>query len=287
MITCNLCGGLGNQLFQIFTTIAYSITNKLSFYFPSKKELLNGSIIRYTYWDSMLDSLKPFLKNNYDKVELIREQGFCYNKLPSCNSNGSIMLVGYFQSHKYFDTFKSSICKMLKIENKKMELKQQFHDIINFDNTISIHFRLGDYKKHPHIYRLLDESYYMRALQIILTTSNINTPIKVLFFCEDESLLEVEEMIHKIQDKIELIQIDKAPVLFERAPTGLDDWKELLLMSLCKYNIIANSTFSWWGAYLNMNDDKIVCCPKEWFMPQTNNNIKDLFPDDWIKVITE
>lgn len=278
MITCNLCGGLGNQLFQIFTTIAYSITNKIPFYFPSKKELLNGSVIRYTYWDTFLDSLKPFLKINYDKVELIKEQEFCYNELPSCNPMDSIVLVGYFQSHKYFDTYKSSIYKLLKIENKKTELKQHFYNAFNFDNTISMHFRLGDYKNHPHIYQLLDESYYMRALQIILTTSTINAPIKVLFFCEDESLLEVEEMIHKIEKKFALIQ-------FERAPDRLNDWEQMILMSLCKYNIIANSTFSWWGAYLNTNDKKIVCCPKEWFMPQTNNNISDLFPDNWIKVI--
>jgi hypothetical protein len=287
MITCNLCGGLGNQLFQIFTTISYSITNKIPFYFPNKKELTNGSILRYTYWDTFLNALKPFLKINYDKLEIIREQQFSYNELPSSNPSDSVMLVGYFQSYKYFEMYKSTIYNLLKIENKKKELKNKLYNLYNnnninnidFDNTISMHFRLGDYKKYPSIYRILDENYYMRALQIIQSTSN-NLTSKVIYFCEDESLTEVEEMISKIKDKFELVQ-------FERAPSGLDDWEELLYISICKYNIIANSTFSWWGAYLNTNEEKIVCCPKEWFMPQTNNNIKDLFLDDWIKVIIE
>ena len=61
----------------------------------------------------------------------------------------------------------------------------------------------------------------------------------------------------------------------------------MLLMSSCQDNIIANSTFSWWGAYFNTNNEKIVCYPYKWFGPSANHNICDLFPDSWQKIIYE
>jgi hypothetical protein len=64
----------------------------------------------------------------------------------------------------------------------------------------------------------------------------------------------------------------------------LEDWEQMLLMSLCNHNIIANSTFSWWGAYLNDNPGKIVCYPEHWFMPEVKKDVTDLFEEDWIKI---
>ena len=71
---------------------------------------------------------------------------------------------------------------------------------------------------------------------------------------------------------------------FVRANPLLEDWEQMLLMSLCNYNIIANSTFSWWGAYLNTNICKIVCYPDKWFMPEANKDTNDLFLDDWVQI---
>ena len=72
--------------------------------------------------------------------------------------------------------------------------------------------------------------------------------------------------------------------MIQAANPSLEDWEQLLLMSLCQYNIIANSTFSWWAAYLNDNPDKIVCYPEEWFKTTTGHDTSDLFPEDWAKV---
>ena len=71
---------------------------------------------------------------------------------------------------------------------------------------------------------------------------------------------------------------------FNRANPILEDWEQMLFMSLCSHNVIANSTFSWWGAYLNNNLEKLVCYPEEWFGPKAENDTSDLFPNDWNKI---
>jgi hypothetical protein len=289
MISCKLCGGLGNQLFQIFTAISYAFKYSKPFFFLNNHQLgngSNGSTIRYTYWETFLTSLKPFLKNinEIPQLTFITENDFVYQELPNnFNKNYGTLLVGYFQSPKYFDKYKDLICKLLKIDLKKTSVKNKV--LINFDtiNSISIHFRFGDYKKYPNIYTLLSEKYYINALNIIvneLEQRNTNVEIQknnvVLYFCENDSILEVEEIINSLKKHF-------LHITFIRVESGLEDWEEMLLMSLCQHNIIANSTFSWWGAYLNSNANKIVCYPEEWFRPEANKNTSDLFLEDWIK----
>jgi hypothetical protein len=289
MISCKLCGGLGNQLFQIFTAISYAFKYSKPFFFLNNHQLgngSNGSTIRYTYWETFLTSLKPFLKNinEIPQLTFITENDFVYQELPNnFNKNYGTLLVGYFQSPKYFDKYKDLICKLLKIDLKKTSVKNKV--LINFDtiNSISIHFRFGDYKKYPNIYTLLSEKYYINALNIIvneLEQRNTNVEIQknnvVLYFCENDSILEVEEIINSLKKHF-------LHITFIRVDTDLEDWEQMLLMSLCQHNIIANSTFSWWGAYLNSNANKIVCYPEEWFRPEANKNTSDLFLEDWIK----
>lgn len=278
MITCHLRGGLGNQLFQIFTTIAYAIKQSQPFFFFNNYQLGNGEngvTIRYTYWDTFLDSLKIFLKNENIKMLTVREAGFHYEQLPEHTAK-DIMLSGYFQSHLYFDKYKNAIFKLIKIETKKSAIKQMVNN--DFKNTVSLHFRLGDYKRYPDLYPILQVSYYYNALQYLLyETDNLTSITNVLYFCEDGDLIEVTEMINELK-------LGFPELVFERAEPLLLDWEQLLLMSLCKYNVIANSTFSWWGAYLNENIGKKICYPSVWFGPNAAHNTKDLFPKDWTKI---
>jgi hypothetical protein len=287
MISCKLCGGLGNQLFQIFTTIAYAIKYTKPFFFLNNHQLgngSNGSTIRYTYWETFLTALKPFLKNMNDIPELlyIYEKDFTYSVLPeNFEKKYGTLLVGYFQSPKYFDKCKETICKLLKIDFKKMLVKHKTKINFNEIYSISMHFRFGDYKKYPNIYPLLVHQYYNNALAYILneiTAFNVEKDIVILYFCEEDSVSEVEEIINTIR------QPNYPLVKFQRADTNLDDWEQMLLMSLCDYNIIANSTFSWWGAYLNSNNGKIVCYPEQWFMPEANKDTSDLFLEDWVPI---
>jgi len=285
MISCKLCGGLGNQLFQIFTTIAYALKYSRPFIFLNNTQLgngSNGSTIRYTYWETFLSALKPFLKNKEEipSMSIIYEKQFTYKELPeNCNKHMGTLLVGYFQSPKYFDRYKDIINKLLKIDLKRLIVKEKVKHIIDFENTITIsmHFRFGDYKKYPNVYPLLDYMYYYASLLYILNELDINKIITILYFCEDESILETEMIINKLKQQTPELYIN-----FERAEPLLLDWEQMLLMSLCDHNIIANSTFSWWGAYLNPNVGKIVCYPEKWFMPETNKDTTDLFLPDWV-----
>jgi len=112
MITCKLQGGLGNQLFQIFTTIAYALKYSKPFFFLNNYQLgkgENGSTIRYTYWDTFLNGLKPFLKamNEIPRLVFIKEKSFKYEPIVDNLYVGyGTMLVGYYQSPLYFDRYK-------------------------------------------------------------------------------------------------------------------------------------------------------------------------------------
>ncbi len=289
MNSCKLQGGLGNQLFQIFTTISYSLQHSTSFFFLSDFLLNsgeNGETIRYTYWNTFLEPLKPFLKDINQVPELIhiKEKGFHYEELPeNTDKTKGILLVGYFQSPKYFDKYKPFICKLLKLEQQKCTLTDKLNGIFNETTTISIHFRLGDYKNYSNLYYLLQENYYIHALTYIKNHNDFehNKNILVLYFCEDESVEEVEKMLENIMPHFPEAGFRRGNVIYNNV---LSDWEQMLLMSMCKHNIIANSTFSWWGAYLNNYTNKIVCYPETWFVPKVKHNITDLFPDQWVPI---
>lgn len=289
MLTCNLQGGLGNQLFQIFTTIALSMKINDSFFFINKYQLTddsnvkNGATIRYTYWDTFLSSLRPFLKDQSKLPNLdlyIKEQSFCYDPTILTNLLISIsntkMLVGYFQSYKYFDLYKSQLLRLFKIDNKQFIMRELHRATVDFDNTISIHFRLGDYKKLTDYHPILTDEYYINALNYIMKdgSTSCNKNRNVLYFCEDNDHIDVLQTICNLQHIF-------TDLIFERADNRLYDWEQLLLMSLCKDNIIANSTFSWWAAYFNTNPNKTVCYPANWFGPKAGHDVADLFPEDW------
>jgi hypothetical protein len=274
-------GGLGNQMFQIFTTVSYAIKNSKEFFFLNQYQLAGGTTVRYTYWTSFLSSLTPFLKNVMPRLHCFQEPSFNYSKIPDNLSNDGLMLVGYFQSPKYFNEYNNTICKLLKIEQKKTAIKEMCQ-INDSEQIISMHFRMGDYKKHPNVYPILGEQYYSNAISYILNSHTTNPlitkkDVKILYFCEDNDLGEVTAIIQILQQKFKTLK-------FERANSLLQDWEQMLLMSVCNHNIMANSTFSWWGAYLNNSCDKIVCYPNKWFMPQANMNVSDLFLEDWMGI---
>ena len=139
-----------------------------------------------------------------------------------------------------------------------------------------MHFRLGDYKKIQEFHPLATYEYYERAMEHMKNAAP-NTFNTVLYFCEDEDIDDVLNTINKLTIKF-------PEITFTRGENTLADWEQLLLMSLCHHNIIANSSFSWWGAYFNSHTDKIVCYPSVWFGPSAGHNTIDLCPPQWVKI---
>ena len=197
MFSCRLCGGLGNQLFQIFTTIAYAMKYNRSFFFLNDTQLghgENGSTIRYTYWSSFLSRLKIFLKNN-DQVPLmtmIHETNFSYNDLHLNQhfiNNNNILLVGYFQSAKYFDMYKDIICRLLKINHYQKCLKENLSVKFEDYQTISIHFRFGDRHKPQSFVKQHNATFKKKILSTLQKDNS-----KAFYLCEIEALTKSHQM---------------------------------------------------------------------------------------------
>ena len=280
MITCHLMGGLGNQLFQIFATISYATKHRERFNFLYSEMLVN----RVTYWNTFLVELKAFTHLKLSNAKIVKEEAFHYQDILPQNlieQNGimqkeNIKLYGYFQSYKYFQENYDTICNLIKLEKQKERVI--FKYMQNYKSMISMHFRLGDYKLLQEFHPIMKIEYYKNSIQHIVKKTN-NKNLKILYFSEKKDATLVDETINNL--------ITTFPdCIFIKAFDYAEDWEQMLMMSLCSHNIIANSTFSWWGAYFNSNKNKIVCYPDVWFGPKLIdvNNTRDLFPNDWNKI---
>jgi len=290
MITIHLKGGLGNQLFQIFATIAYALEHNHEFIFPYSDKLHTG-LVRPTYWSNLLRSLIVYtaanpqfmhLNSQINKLPVYREPHFDYAKIPQIDPSKSIALDGYYQSFKYFEKYETRIYQMINLENQQTQTKRDFEHYLGNVFTINMHFRLGDYKYKQEYHPVMPKEYYEKALTAILSNAKTTAPtIRVLYFCEAEDNAYVNEVIEYLKktinnDALEFVKVDDS----------IADWKQLLLMSCCNSHIIANSSYSWWGAYLCPEKNKQVCYPSKWFGPAMGNVIvHDLFSSNWTKII--
>lgn len=274
MITTELMGGLGNQLFQVFNLISYCMdTNNI--FVLEKKEKLFGPIRNYNvYWDNIFKNIHKHCKNNKFNFKIYKEPFFHYSRIPLIQSNMHVRLHGYFQSYIYFNHNLDKINNLLKIDilKKEISLKNKF----DYQNTISLHFRIGDYAKLQHYHPLMTPEYYINSINYIIEKTK-KEDWKILIFCEKDDIDVVNSRLSVIKKKYNQIE-------FVICNHNLQDWEQMLQMSLCKHNIIANSSFSWWAAYLNNNKDNFVCAPKKWFGDNVNNNTKDLYLSNWVVI---
>jgi len=259
-VTCDVKGpaqenyGLGNQLFCIATTLAYSKKHNIKYALPQLKEASHGNYI---------NNIFSKLETNFDIVERlnfikIQETGFEYTQLPFYE-NYSILLDGYFQSEKYFIDYRDYIIKNLNLIDIKKNLSNKYS---NLDKFTSLHIRRGDYLNKQQYHNILNLQYYKNALKLI---NNEN----ILIFSDD--IEWCKQNLNFINNKI--------------FATNQYDYEDLILMSMCKNNIIANSSFSWWGAWLNENTNKLVVAPKEWFGPAYSQMLtNDLIPESWNRI---
>ena len=284
ILSCNLMGGLGNQLFQIFATISLSLSTGKIFLFPYSDTLTTG-ITRPTYWHTLLDKLlnnTTISRAEIDNPRIfslpqIGEKGFEYDELVAIRVNlekNPACLYGYFQTYKYFEKHYETIIQQIELRQKQESIRNKTRLLTC--TTVSLHFRLGDYVSKQSHHPIMSIKYYMGALNHIIDQLG-SEKFRVIYFGEKEDESTIKICIQILTKKFPHLEFVKADLD--------EDWEQLLLMSTCTHNIIANSSFSWWGAYFNANPDKIVCYPSIWFGPaMQNHNTKDLCPPSWCKI---
>jgi hypothetical protein len=295
MIHGIILGGLGNQLFKIFATIAYSIEYNQPFFFLNTRQTDK----RKTYWDNFLVNLKKYTINEVDNVNYIPvgTWNHHYEKLPHANSNENYSLQGYLQSYKYFENYKNNIYDLIDWNKQREAVKLKYDHYFTSSNSdalinISIHFRLGDYKHLQYSHNLLPLKYYEMAISKTLYElftnplfNAVSNKIRFLYFYEKEDESIVNNIIESLKISNDLVLHNGNEKEFIPIDTNIPDWEQMLLMSSCHSNIIANSTFSWWGAYSNPNTNKIVCYPSIWFGPDlSHSNMNDMFLNSWFKI---
>ena len=185
-----------------------------------------------------------------------------------------------------YQTFPADTANSLQtISNLKYFVKNNYEVNLYFplreknsskENVISMHFRIGDYKYAQDHHPLLKLKYYKDCLNYYIKKLG-TTKLNVLVFneeCDDGT----------VSKYIKFLKKSFVDTRFMRLKGSLPDWKSMVLMSCCSHNIIANSTFSWWGAYFNDNKEKLVFYPNLWFGKSFKQNLKDLHPPSWIKI---
>lgn len=278
-ITTHVMGGIGNQLFQIFNLISYALTQKVNFFFESRHP---DRADRPFYWDTFFKNLTPFLGPGPPmNLPLYKEPDFHFHQIPSFDKiHRMFRFYGYFQSHKYFEHQKHAIFNLLQLEQQREIVKYKY--VSDFSNSLALHFRIGDYNyvQHRDHHPIMSIAYYSAALNYICQHTN-KKDWNIIYFYEEQDREIVAQNIAAIA--CELPELTFTPV-----DTTIPDYEQILLMSHCQHNIIANSTFSWWGAYFNPAQTKIVTYPNpdKWFGPaQGNKKMDDLFPSNWVKIV--
>jgi hypothetical protein len=280
MIIVKILGGMGNQMFQ------YAMAKALALRTGHELKLDTRSLISHGERPFELNNLSIFASeavlSDFSKLgfslfsyPLIRlkkhpayylEKNFSYNH-ELFNQTKSIYLDGYFQSEKYFLPCENEIRKEFTFKSKLNQNEIKYWQSMQTSQSVSLHIRRGDYVGNS-ILAPLPMSYYEKAiLQVVESLQNPH------FFVFSDDLKWAKENLNLHH-----------PVTYVEGHIGNDSYRDMRLMSLCKHHIIANSSFSWWGAWLNASPDKLVFAPKDWFSDKSIND-KDLIPTTWIKVI--
>lgn len=282
MIITRLSLGLGNNLFQyaLGRRLAIERNTELFLDFSGENEGRRRYALDYISRFNMIrsvaskkDLMKIILLNKFPFLNLGHKNSVFTEKTHSFDLDvlgvpQNSYLTGYWQSEKYFKTVENTIRKDLKLKEPQGKKYQDFLDRIMKSNSISIHFRRDDFmsEKNLRIFNTCTPDYYHNAVSYL--SGKISAP-ELFVFSDD---------IEWVKQNIKF----NFPTTFVSG-NGLADYQEIILMSACKYNIIANSTYSWWGAWLNDNPQKIVITPKKWFVDPDRDE-KDLIPEEWIKI---
>jgi len=273
MIIVNINNGIGNQLFQYAAARALSLEKKQKLFLntyqlsvPTAKRKLHIDALqipvnKLNYPFNKLAQNEPFLafSQKYLTRVVVKESNYF-------QVAGSMMILDdFFQGEQYFAKHKGKILSELQLKNTTSELRKEI-DKIKQLNSVSIHVRRGDYVQHRS-FGLLNLEYYQQAVENISKT--VIDPVFVLF-SDDMNWVMANDFFKNLN-------------LFSINFNNFSDMETLMLMSHCKHHIVANSSYSWWGAYLNRSKDKIVMRPKyHWKLTPLNEAI--YYPSEWLAI---
>lgn len=262
-------GQLGNQMFQYASLRGIAKNRGYNFCIPYNKEVIVdglGNKLRIELFD-------PFVMKNVTQLNIqvidqdrptITEQSFSFDESIFNDCPDWVNLQGYFQTEKYFKNIEEEIRQDFSFKNEISMLCK--HKMSEVDRPIALHIRRGDFLINSANHTNLDLEYYDASLK------KFNDNRTVIIFsddpewCKEQSLFEDDRFL---------------------VSEGNDSYTDLCLMSLCTDFIIANSTFSWWGAWLSKSVNKLVCAPDPsiWFGPNNAHlDTSDIIPEEWVIV---
>lgn len=237
------------------------------------KKNLNHEINMYEKikrYDEYRENIKKIFNKRY-KIKILKKENIFfvmgkYDEKVLKKTNEIHYITGCSHSEKYFLEIKKRLIKLYQfdtIDNKNKSILE----LILKTNSVSIHVRRGDYLSDPALGNLISKQYYIDAINYI--KNKVNNPTYFIFSNDIEwcrQNLDLENCYYIDWNK------------------GKESYRDMQLMSLCKHNIIPNSSFSWWGAWLNNNLEKIVVAPQRWINPKVQQSDIDIVPETWIKI---
>ena len=256
-------GQLGNQMFQYAALKGIANQNGYNYCIPNHDEIFNDGLGNKLH----IELFKPFVLENFNDLNVqvidqdrpvVSEGGFHFNEGLFNKCPDWVCLSGYFQTEKYFKNIEQEIIEDFKFKDDILIPCKEMMDEFN-EPPLCLHIRRGDFLINSGNHHNLGLDYYDKAL------AEFPTSVPVLIFSDDPEWCGKQEIFG--DDRFLIAE-------------GNSSYVDLCLMSLCEGHIIANSTFSWWGAWLA--DSKMVVAPSVWFGPNNAHlDIKDLYLDHW------
>lgn len=285
-IIIHYSGGVGNQLFQYAFIKNLNLISKTDIYsnisackLPGSREFCLNQVFKRLKVNFMSDECEHkyidsvFCNNRCNKFVYYREnmsRGIKKKADSSLLYSEAGIFIGIFQSCYWADNIRQELLEELEFDcYREKALSELIEEICGDDRAVSIHFRRGDYLSEGNINlygNICSSDYYKNALEYF---SNEVGEMRFYVFSDDV------EFVKQTYD------IPNARYIEARMFKDYEDWYDMCLMSKCKHNIIANSTFSWWGAWLNENPDKIVIAPSKWI---NTFEYLDIYPKEWITI---
>ncbi len=289
MIIVRLSGGLGNQMFQYAAALALARAHGAQLRFDLEwfdtRQLHQGLELARVFglelprataserWRVLGWVAPPFLRRALSRRSLrLRRLGIepHFHYWPGfCELPADVFLDGYWQSEKYFAPIADEIRQAFRFAEPLDARNAELFDEMAQRESVALHVRRGDFARDPHVRQVhgVDlNDYFCRAIEEI--GARVASPHYHVFSDEPEWVRE-----H--------LSIPASWTCIDQN-RGRESYRDMQLMGLCRHNIIANSSFSWWGAWLNQSPGKIVIAPKKWFVHEVNTT--DLIPSEWLVI---